>query len=250
MSALQLRFYTVLLIFVLGARAACAQTLVHAYYFNGNLNDSVGSTALTNPYGGSVATNPGYFTFDAGQGLGFAGEVGLQSQYTIALRFSFDVVTGYRRIINFEYGSHTDSGQYVLNGAFNYYLNQGAGGSITANTSVDFILTRNSSGVVSGYQGSTPIFSFTDTNNYAVGNSVLNQSTFTFFRDDGGENSAGRVDSLLLYNGALSSEAITSGAVTSALTAIPEPATNAALLGMAALTGALWLRRRRAVARR
>lgn len=236
----------------LGAASLHAQSLVHAYYFTGNLNDSVGSTTLTasnSPSAsgtGSLTTTSDYYTFGPGQGLGFVGETGLRTEYTIALRFSFDTVTSYRRIINFE-NSFSDSGQYVLGGAFNFYLNQGTGGSITAGTSVDFILTRNSSGFVSAYQGTTLIFSFQDTNSYAVASSVSNQSTFSFFRDDGGENSAGRVDSLLFYNGAVTSTQISSGMVTSALTAIPESATVAAWMGAAGLIGAVvWRRSRRA----
>lgn len=246
MAALSPKILILLFIAVLAGGAVRAQTLVHAYYFNGNLNDSVGSTTLTNPYGGSVATNPGYFTFGTGQGMGFTGASGLQTDFSIAMRFSFDTLGGYQRMIDFS-NLGSDIGMYTLGTALRFYPVI-SGGTLTANTSIDFILTRSSSsGLVTGYFGTTEVFRFSDTSNYAAGSTIPGQTTWWFFRDDGGENAPGRVDTILVYNGALSSGAIASGAVTSALTAIPEPATSAALLSLAGLAGALWHRRRRAV---
>jgi hypothetical protein len=248
MAALPLTLRVFLLFAILGCGAARAQTLVHAYYFNGTLNDSVGSTALTNPYGGSLTSNPGYYTFGTAQGLGFTGASGLQTDFTIAMRFSFDTLGGYQRIIDFS-NLGSDIGMYTLGTALRFYPVT-SGGTLTANTGIDFILTRSSSsGLVTGYFGTTEVFNFTDTSNYAVGSTIPGQTTWWFFRDDGGENAPGRVDSLLIYNGALSGAAIAAGAATNALTAIPEPATNAALLGLAGLAGALWYRRHRLIVR-
>ena len=239
--------------FAAGTASAQAQTLIHAYAFNGNLNDSIGSTPLTYSNSpslagsgpGSLTTTSGYYTFGLGQGLGFLGTSSLSTDYSIAMRFSFTTTDGYQRMIDFS-NLTSDIGMYTLGTAFRFYPVV-SGGTITANTSVDFILTRSSTNsTVIGYAGTTEVFRFTDTSNYAVASLVSGQASFGFFRDDGGENASGRIDTLLIYNGALSAGVIGSGAIGEALTAVPEPATTVAWSGAAGLAVALaWRRRRR-----
>jgi hypothetical protein len=223
--------------------AGRAQTLAHRYEFNGNLNDSAGSVALTNPNGGTV--NSGTYSFSAGQGLGFVGGLGLQTTYTIAIRFKFENVTNYGKFIDFK-DRTSENGAYVVTSTFLFFGTSGTQtGSITANTYADFILTRDSSGAVKAYDGasSTPIFSFTDGSSIAVanGSGSATNSVLWFFRDDTGntDNASGEVDRILIYDGALSG-----AATVGVLSAIPEPSTYAAIFGAAALGLAAWRRRR------
>ncbi len=155
-------------------------------------------------------------------------EVGSQSVSTIALRFSSDSLSGYQKIGDFKNLS-SDSGFYTLNSAFKFYNASGSSGSTTANTSLDVVLTRSSSRTVNAYVGNnfTPIISFSNTGDIGVSNAVSNQSILWFFKDDNSRSKqrSGRIDSLVIYKGALSGAQIASGRVTSAPTTIPEPAT-------------------------
>ena len=238
------RFSLLFSALALAAASATAQTLVHSYDFNGNLNDSTGSVALTNPNGGSVGS--GVFNFAAGQGLSFVGELGLQSTYTIAIRFRFDAVDSYAKLLDFK-DRTTDNGVYVNSSAFTFYNALVSGGTIAANTYTDFILTRDSGGVVSAYDGSsaTPLFSFTDSSSYGVanGDNSATNAVLWFFRDDVAQNAehvGGQVDRILIYNGALSG-----AATVGVLSAIPEPSTYAAIAGAVGLAIAVWTRRRK-----
>ncbi len=114
-------------------------------------------------------SNPGWFWSGAGSpgsGLALAGlpaNDGLTfGDYSIGMQFSLGTVTGlYRRLMLFQSGQ--DVGPYVANGAFEFYNLSPSGGSITANATVDFLLTRNAvTKEVRAYLNgsSTPIYSF------------------------------------------------------------------------------------------
>ena len=125
----------------------------------------------------------------------------------------------------------------------------GTGPVLQPNDMVDFTLTRSSDGIVTAYQGTNQIYQFDDSNpadRNAVADYISGQSTFWFFQDDPMtlEHPKGLVDSILIYNGALSSAAISSGMITNALDTIPEPSTCAVLAGLMGLGLAVWRRRR------
>jgi hypothetical protein len=66
--------------------------------------------------------------------------------FTIGLRFSLGQVNDYRRIILFDVGD--DEGMYAFNGVFRAVADiSPEGGTVSANTTVDFVLTRSSSGL-------------------------------------------------------------------------------------------------------
>lgn len=190
----------------------------------------------------SSGTNPGWSWSNAGApGTGLtvsglpANDIGSTfGSYSIGMRFSLGQVTGYRKLIQFK---DTDVGQYVFDGAFRFYDNGNnpLGGSITANTTVDFVLTRTLTGTVTGYvDGSTvPVLTFVD------GSDARTDAnrTLQFFRDNTGGSDfsmSGNVSLLRIWNGPL-----TAAEIPNAMTAVvPEP--NAVLVAAIAATVVLW----------
>lgn len=191
-------------------------------------------------------SNPGWFWSAAtapGTGLTLSGlpandSLGTFGSYSIGMRFSLGHVSGYRRLIQFK---DADVGQYVFSGLFRFYDNGNnpTGGSITANTTVDFVLTRTTTGMVNGYVNgsSTPVLSFpggtdasTDTNR-----------TLQFFRDNSGGNdfsTSGNVSLLRIWDGPLPAAEIPT-----AMSIVPEP-TTAVLLAVGATAVVLRMSRR------
>lgn len=159
--------------------------------------------------------------------------------YSIGMRFQFSDTAGFRRMINF---ANEDSGMYVNGGVFTFFGPGGtAGGSMTANTFVEFILTRTgSTSQVAGYVNgsSTPVFQFTDGSASA---DVPSGSPLQFFRDNTGGTEfspAGRISMLRVWNGPLSPGEIP-------LAMVPEPSALAlGGLGVAAILVRVWRRRR------
>jgi len=101
---------------------------------------------------------------------------------------------------------------------------------------VDLLLTRDGSTFAAYLNGSsTPQYSFVDSDNLAVATLLGGNAVFHFFRDDfltgEEEASAGRVDEIRIWYGALAPAEIAN-----AFTPIPEPSTEAlkvvALLGV------------------
>jgi hypothetical protein len=156
--------------------------------------------------------------------------------YSIGMRFQFSNTVGFRRMINF---ADEDSGMYVNTGVFAFFGSEGLqGGSITANTFVEFILTRTGSNAqVAGYVNgsSTPVFQFTDSSALA---DVPSGSPLNFFRDDPGGSEfspAGRISMLRVWDGPLSPAEIP-------MAMVPEPSALA-LGGLSVATILLGARR-------
>lgn len=181
------------------------------------------------------ATAPGTGLSVAGLPLNAGGAFG---NYSIGMRFQFSDVSGYRRLITF--AASADAGMYVTNGTFNFYDDgETTGGSISGNTFVDFVLTRNgTTNQVAGYVNgvSTPVLQVAD--NSGNGRS---SGTLQFFRDntDGLEFSpAGRISLLRIWNGPLAAADIP-------MSMVPEPSALAlGGLGVAAILVRVWRRRR------
>jgi hypothetical protein len=192
--------------------------LVHLYEFNGTMNDSIGGVALIDN-GGTIGA--GSLAFGANQGPTFWGEASVNANYSIGLRFSFETVTGYRKIIDFKNRTQ-DSGQYVLSGEPRFYP-VGGGGAVSADTPVDLVVTRDAA--TSSYSvylngSTTPVFSFNDGSGLAVA-LFGGQTVFHFFRDDlvnGGEASAGVVSEIRIWDRPLSP-----GEIPTAFAPVPEP---------------------------
>lgn len=121
----------------------------------------------------------------------------LRNRYTIAVKFRFDDVASFRRVIDFS-RALSDTGPYVFNGQFVYYTNDISTTDNIANDEwVNVVLTRSRAGRIRGYVDGTQVFDFTD----ATAGMVNDQNTLRFFRDnDNREESSGAVSRIRLYN--------------------------------------------------
>ena len=186
----------------------------------------------------SGATAPGTGLSVSGLPLNAGGAFG---NYSIGMRFQFSDVSSYRRLITF--ATNEDTGVYVLNGGFAVVGTDPvvvvSGGTITANSFVDFVLTRNgTNSQVAGYvNGSpTPVWTTPDSNyGDAPG------GTLQFFRDNNGGTEfspAGRISLLRIWNGPLAAADIP-------MSMVPEPSALAlGGLGVAGILFRVWRRRR------
>ena len=202
------------------AQAASAATLVADYRFADSRASSVGSPPALTDIDTDPAADNVFATevvdgaprrvlqFPQGNGLqASTGGVIPASSYTIVVLFRLADTSGFRRIIDFEAGS-SDSGLYSLNGSLTFFgSDSGADSPISPSAGGDpyheVVLTRDSAGEVAGYVDGTEQFRFDDTS----GNAVIHPGqTLTFFKDDdsvSGEESAGAVANIRLYDGPL-----------------------------------------------
>lgn len=215
---------------VLGFGTAANGALIHDYELNGTYADSVGAVALTGNGGTLGATG---LTFGVNQGPTLSTAIG--PVYTIETRFSFDALSGFRKITSFANNS-VDTGFYNLNAHLNFFnVTTSVNTVFTAGQLATVVLTRDAAKLVNGYVDGVLAFSFTDSSNLADPGSAL-----YFFQDDsatgGGEASSGFVDYIRIYDTA------------NAPLAVPELATWATMLGGFGLMGAA-MRRCRAMVR-
>ncbi len=208
------------LFFVLVASPAeTVADIIHNYDFSGNLSDSIGGVTLI-PNGGMVTSSE--YQFLANQGLALQSPRALKS-YTLAMRFRFSEVSGFRKAVDFE-NLTSDNGLYVSDARLELYGGTGAGpdGAFAANVFSVVALTRNDSTKnVIGYVNGIKQWEFTDNGEVAVPGFTSGVSTFQFIKDDGvtsAEASAGAVDWIKVYDAPLSMADI-AGLSTS----VPEP---------------------------
>lgn len=219
------------------AAVAQAASPAHVYLMN-NASDLLGGPALTT-LGGDFTSQAGRYSFDFNEGFSLENAVD-PSVYTLDFSFSLDAVSGYRRLVDFK-NLGSDSGVYNLNTTLNFFTQATGSSSVfAAGQEARVTLTRDASGVFTGYVNGTQQFQFSDTSGAATFSGA--NAIAYFFRDDNdvsGEASSGSIDYLSIYN-----EALTATEVANLTSPVPEPATGllaAAGLGLFAL-----LRRRRA----
>ncbi len=215
--------------------SAQAATLTHQYGLNNTLTDSFGGPSLV-ANGGTLVAGGGY-SFAANQGPSLSNAIS-QNDYSILLDFSLatsSATDGYKKIIDFK-NLTVDSGAYTFQGKLAFF-NTGLSGSTVVgnNNPVRVVLTRNgSTGQTTGYLNGVQQLTFTDSTNLATftaSNNIIN-----FFQDDaatgGREASAGFLNNVAIYNGALSASEVaglggfgTTIPGTPTGTAVPEPFT-------------------------
>ena len=187
------------------------------YYFQGSLESSLG----TAPDLIEVEKGSSDFTVDEGTGvtvLRFAGGRGLalaptnhvirRSGYSIELLFRFDLLDGYRKVIDFKNGS-TDDGLYLLDGCLIFFpKEQDAVTRIDSDSYVQVVLTRDPADRVVGYIDGVRQFAFNDRAGLArVGGS----DRLRFFVDDvttTQEWSSGSVSQIRLFDQALTANEV------------------------------------------
>src|SRR5436190_5296010 len=202
-SILVVTVFVSVLIFLQVTRA---QVLKGDYQFQGARTSSTGTSALTDTGVGTntfqtetvdgVSRTVLRFVSNNGLRLSSATSVIPNNSWTIVMLFKVDSVNGFVRLVDFK-NRTSDEGLYILNGQLE---NCQTCTPIAANTYVQVVYTRNSSGTFAAYvngvlQGSGP-----DVNNDLVisGSNILN-----FFQDDTvepNEASAGSVARIRLYD--------------------------------------------------
>jgi hypothetical protein len=120
-------------------------------------------------------------------------------------------VNGYKRIMDFK-DSQVDAGLYVHNGRLDFYpVAEATGIAIAPERYVVVVLTRDSSGIVTGYVNGVQQLSFNDA---STQDAVIDtNNTLRFFRDNEfgsnpNEASGGAVARVQMYNEPLSAEEV------------------------------------------
>jgi len=193
------------------------------YYFQGSLESSLGTAPdLVEVKGGSSVftvdgeTETTVLRFAGGRGLRLAPTTRVigSSDYTIELLFRFDLVAGYRKILDFKSGT-VDDGMYVLDGCLTFYpIEQPGLTAIGTDSFVQVVLTRDSTGRVVGYVNGVRQFAFADRRGLAE---VNGRKTLGFFVDDvttTGEYSSGAVSQIRLFDVSLTANEVAALACT------------------------------------
>jgi Concanavalin A-like lectin/glucanases superfamily len=198
---------------LVGASPSLAATLKGDYRFDGtHASSCCGAPPLSDLGPNSFAeevvggTSQTVLAFPLSSGVSMPFGVIPTGSYSIAIQFRLENVDGYRRLVDFSTGT-TDRGLYDLNGQLNYYpLVNGTRSPppIVPNRYTDVVLTRDAAtSRVIGYVDGREEIAFDDVN----GDAVFQPDTpVRFFKDDnlvGGEESAGAVARIRVYDGAL-----------------------------------------------
>lgn len=210
------------------------------FRLDGNTANQAGGALTLTTAGSLGATGIG---FDANEGTLISGFSG-QTDYSLELRFSFDALSGYRKIANVP-GLGSDTGLYNLNGALNFYPIGSSGPVFTAGELATVVVTRNAAGDFTGYVNGTQVLSFNNAGATALPGSLW------LLRDDtstgGSESSSGFVDYIRVYDTVLTAQQVAGLTPPGPVNAVPEPAAWAMMIAGFGLAGAA-ARRRRGIA--
>ena len=148
--------------------------------------------------------------FSPNNGVTLSPTVGVvpNDAYTIAVLFRFSEVNSWRKILDFKNGE-VDRGLFVLDGKLIFYneTSSGIGASVSPNTYVQVVLTRDADKHVVGYVDGVVQFSFTDVDGLAE---ISDQNTLRFFNNiqGPGDTSSGSVARIRLYDNAITADEV------------------------------------------
>ena len=202
-----------------GSFITSSASLKADYQFQNNLTSSAGSPPPLDTIGGGsntfvsdvvrgVSTSVLEFPQHNGLSLSSASAIIPGNVYTIAALFSFDSISGYRRIVDFEDGS-SDNGLYNYDGKLVFYKSSvvwSAAATMSAGSYSQVVITRDAAKNVIGYVNGAQQFSFADSSDEAV---ISANDRLKFFRDNTsgsntGEASPGAVSRIRIYDYVLS----------------------------------------------
>ena len=156
------------------------------------------------------ATGVTVLRFAGGRGLALAPTTHVipSSGYSIEVLFRFDLLDGFRKVIDFKNGS-TDDGLYVLDGCLIFFpKEQDALTRIGSDSYVQIVLTRDAADRVVGYVDGVRQFAFDDRGGLAK---VSGSDSLRFFVDDATtteEWSSGAVSQIRLFDQALTANEV------------------------------------------
>ena len=150
----------------LGAALPAKAAVVANYQFQNTLSSTIPSAPDLVPFvlgsyssvgiGGTPTT---VYNFGKQQGLSLDATGLISNNYTIAALFSFDDISGYRKILDFK-NLTSDTGLYTLGGQLNFYNEAIGGPTVGPGTFFEAVLTRDSStALMTAYLDGTPVFS-------------------------------------------------------------------------------------------
>jgi hypothetical protein len=217
------------------AVSADAATLQSQFGFDSGFGADIGPAVAS----GSGSVSGGRYDLATGQGLTVSVGATLTS-WSVVFSGQLADTSGYRKLMDVA-GLASDNGLYNLSGFLNYYnVATGPTAPIVANTDFMTALTfdgTNTTGYVNGVQQ----FIFA-TGGIGYPTSL---SSIVLFQDDnatgGSEASAGSLDFVQIYDGALTSFEV--AGLSGPVSAVPLPATAPILLGALGLFG--FMRRRK-----
>lgn len=200
--------------------SAGAASLVGDYRFDDNFASSAGTTTTQiepQPPVGTFTTvdNGGApdraYSFAAGTGLRIPRLVFANGDsYSTIVTFSFSAVSGYRRVLTFD--STADDGIYNLDGTVGFHDDSITDSDVDfspspvffANATKDFAFTRTNTDATAAFVDGVQVFTHPDPSDL----SVIPAAGLFYFQDDGGEDAAGRVARVRVYDGALTAAEI------------------------------------------
>ena len=223
----------------LGAALPVNAAVVASYQFQNTLSSTIPTapdlvpfalgTYTTVSIGGKPTT---VYKFGKQGGLSLDTTGLISDNYTIATLFSFDDISGWRKILDLK--NHTsDNALYTLNGQLYYYSFASGGPAVSSGTFLEAVLTRDSStNLITTYFDGNPVFSFTDATSDGV---ISVANILNIFQDDnttaGTESSSGSVAGIRIFNHVLTDAEV---ANLDLITPVPGPLP---LLGFAAAFG-------------
>jgi concanavalin A-like lectin/glucanase superfamily protein len=226
------------LIFLGGSEGAGAATLKASYRLQGNrVSEVAGAPELTDLGAGNrfaFETVDGIsrqvLTFPRGNGLSLA-TTGLvdPDNHSVVMLFRLADVSGYRRILDFSNGT-SDNGLYDLSGHVVLYVNGNVAasqGAVFDDSYVQLVLTNaaapGGSQQTAAYINGVSVAAAKTSEDFDLGSGVLR-----FFKDNTsgpgkGEESAGAVSCILVYDGTLTAEEVGQVAGDPSLCPAPRP---------------------------
>ena len=215
--------------------------VTHTFTFTGNFNDSQGGPPIvpTADHGtGSLATNPGFYTYDANQGLSLtSADFPDGTDYSIEFNVDLNSTSAYNKLLDFS-GTTLDAGLYAHNFGLELFPDTPSSGTFTAGQFHVVVFTRDTAGNQIGYLDGVQVFA-TVAN---PANTIIGAPGVFFFHDDAqtgfNEASAGQVDYIRTYNGALSAAQVAALQPPGNTSETPEPSTLVLLCsGIAGVAG-------------
>jgi VCBS repeat-containing protein len=213
-------------------------SMVSHYTFDGSITDAFGDDTVTeydadagvpsnatSTFGTDEIGSYWEWTANNERGGGFTVDANLTdtAEYSIALRFSFDEVSGYNKIIDY-LDRTADTGFYIHNGKVNFY-NLGTGSTTTyeANDVIDLIATRDAETdtftvyVSDGFGGYIEELQVKDSEGQSKPFQVNDLARFGFFYDDSASATAEGTSGGKVYEIKIWDRALDAGEISSAL---------------------------------